>query len=626
MKKFLHSHLLLLLLGMLLIHSSTAANLTGKLLFTAKLSGSQVTPAVTTDGFGLAAFTLNATRDSLCINMTVANLSSPIESVILRRGAAGQSGDSIIDLSGFMENNRIKTALTGAQLDSQTVMNMLQGLYYVEVRTENNPGGELRGQLMLETDMFFHAVLDTAQEVHAVTGADQARGLGTFVLSRDSSRIHVKAIANRLTGPVTAAHFHFGAPGTSGPVAIGLDSIRQGNLIMGYVDVNTAAGFLDSLMAGSIYINIHTQQNPMGEIRGQVLMDTTMLGFDGIMDTTQQITTVENSAAMGVMLAQLNHSFDTLRFHIQTDSLSGPIITAQIRTGMPGDTGTMVMDATPNVDGTTIVASITGDSLTEQLISNLLQGNVFAHITTFQNVSGELRGQFYPVIREGYPFTLEGSQEVPAVTTNATGSGFVSISRDSSNAYFAVVVDSLSGPLTAAHFHKAVRGEAGGPLLNITNFFSRTGTSDSASGYWDMRSDPPFTKEVAVQFMRDSMYVNIHTELNPAGEVRGQVSSAFECSQEVTATTKTIRTFSQATLYPNPALQELNVKFDAEMGSTGSINIYDATGREIYRQDIRVLPGENNVKLDVGRFRSGIYWMQLTSPTNRFKQTFIKSH
>lgn len=80
-----------------------------------------------------------------------------------------------------------------------------------------------------------------------------------------------------LTGPATLAHFHEGALETSGPVIIALNDpelvqlsaignvqgIFQGNTVL---DENQVVSVLDGLW----YINVHTELNPRGEIRGQL--------------------------------------------------------------------------------------------------------------------------------------------------------------------------------------------------------------------------------------------------------------------------------------------------------------------------------------------------------------------
>jgi hypothetical protein len=73
-----------------------------------------------------------------------------------------------------------------------------------------------------------------------------------------------------LTGPAIMAHFHGpAAPGTNAPVVVpiggaGMTSPNTGSKVL--TDAQAA-----DLAAGKYYVNVHTEKNKGGEIRGQVL-------------------------------------------------------------------------------------------------------------------------------------------------------------------------------------------------------------------------------------------------------------------------------------------------------------------------------------------------------------------
>ena len=72
-----------------------------------------------------------------------------------------------------------------------------------------------------------------------------------------------------LTTPVTNMHFHLGAPGTPGGVELGIPGpwispqLGVGILLNNSQETN--------LLSGDWYVNVHTQNFPGGEIRGQVM-------------------------------------------------------------------------------------------------------------------------------------------------------------------------------------------------------------------------------------------------------------------------------------------------------------------------------------------------------------------
>jgi hypothetical protein len=72
-----------------------------------------------------------------------------------------------------------------------------------------------------------------------------------------------------LSSPISAAHFHGPAPvGQNAKIQIPIDKSALASPIKGSATLTDQQ--VTDLMAGQWYFNIHTAQNPMGEIRGQV--------------------------------------------------------------------------------------------------------------------------------------------------------------------------------------------------------------------------------------------------------------------------------------------------------------------------------------------------------------------
>ncbi|MDR5853533.1 CHRD domain-containing protein [Caballeronia sp. LZ062] len=73
-----------------------------------------------------------------------------------------------------------------------------------------------------------------------------------------------------LSGPVTMAHFHGPAPvGQNAKVQVPVDKQALASPMTGHATLTEQQ--VTDLMAGQWYFNIHTQENPSGEIRGQVM-------------------------------------------------------------------------------------------------------------------------------------------------------------------------------------------------------------------------------------------------------------------------------------------------------------------------------------------------------------------
>ena len=82
-----------------------------------------------------------------------------------------------------------------------------------------------------------------------------------------SKKLSWKGTYKDLSGPATAAHFHSGEAGKNGGVAVPIapaTSPLEGSATL--TDAQEA-----ELMAGRLYVNVHTAANQGGEIRGQLI-------------------------------------------------------------------------------------------------------------------------------------------------------------------------------------------------------------------------------------------------------------------------------------------------------------------------------------------------------------------
>ena len=122
---------------------------------------------------------------------------------------------------------------------------------------------------------------------------------------------------------------------------------------------------------------------------------------------------------------------------------------------------------------------------------------------------------------------LSGDQEVPPVQTNASGTAWFKSNRD--NLEFELNVTDLQG-ITMAHIHNGKQGEIGPPVLPLYKSESPTilmnGKLASGNITANMLEGPMAGKQIAnlTTAMKNSeTYVNVHTQQNPNGEIRGQI-------------------------------------------------------------------------------------------------------
>lgn len=588
--------------------ASYAAHLGDKLSFSARMNGDQEIPAVTTTGQGVASLTLNGSRDSLCISIYTAATLTPITGIHLHNGMAGTNGAVVFDLTPYLNNGHVQAVITGTDLTSQLISDMIVGNIYINAHTATNMNGEIRGQVKLESDFPYRAMIDGSQEVPAVSTS--ASGLGVFNLSLDKKKLMYWISADGLSGSISGAHLHAGAMGINGAVVVDLSSGIMGNAIVGVADVSAISGFDTDLMAGNIYVNIHTAANMNGEIRGQLMYDN-QLAFDGVLNGAAEVPAVATSAT-GVAEFSLNSTFTAIDYRVQVEGLSGAITGAHLHNAAAGANGPVLVNLTGDVTGNTIQGTISGADLTSELIIELLESNIYINVHTAANMNGEIRGQVNRVAREGYSINLTGDQEVPAVTTIASGGGMASISRERNNVHVMVIAKDLSGPIQGAHIHNAAFGSNGAVEFDLTPWFAGTNNYDGAYGYLTADDATPMTPTAEVKFRNDEMYVNVHTVANMNGEIRGQIMRGSECMNNQGALDLIEEELENIHVYPNPTSQVINVQVESEMLNS-IYQISDLSGKVISSGNL----DNSNTVIDFSNVEDGIYILHIGNTTTR---------
>ena len=106
---------------------------------------------------------------------------------------------------------------------------------------------------------------------------------------------------------------------------------------------------------------------------------------------------------------------------------------------------------------------------------------------------------------------LTGSEEVPAVTTSASGSGTITVGEDRSVSG-SVTTTGVVG--TAAHIHIAAAGQNGPVVIPLTK------TGDTT---WAVPAGAKLTEQQYAAYTEGNLYVNVHSAARPGGEIRSQL-------------------------------------------------------------------------------------------------------
>lgn len=487
---------------------------------TADLTPEQESHDVTSDARGTAIVQLS--RGGAAFFVSVDGLSGPITGAHFHNAAAGVDGGVERDITTDFDGGTAAGLWTDADPQSLTVdliNQALLGNLYLNIHTAANVAGEVRGQLNLTSGWGFQASLDPSQETEVSTGT----GFGTASLTLSTMGLVYDITVTDLTGPITGAHFHNAPAGMAGPVVHPITSQFVGNSASGVWGFDDVGGLteelIDALLSDELYLNIHTSANMAGEIRGQILPgDGTLLAARL---TPEQETAEVTQEARGTAFASLTDAGVT--YEITVDGLTGDITGAHFHRAPVGVNGGVVKAITSSFTGNHATGTWTAtdaiEPLTDDLISALVQGELYLNIHTMANAPGEIRGQVLLSAGTAVRANLSSDQETMEVTQGALGTS-AAVLTDAGLVYQATV-EGLSGPVTIAHFHNAALGEDGGVEHDITADF----TGNTAAGFWPTGAST-LSEALRDEVLAGNIYLNVHTAANMPGELRGQTRIA----------------------------------------------------------------------------------------------------
>jgi hypothetical protein len=116
-----------------------------------------------------------------------------------------------------------------------------------------------------------------------------------------------------------------------------------------------------------------------------------------------------------------------------------------------------------------------------------------------------------PASSEDVKVTLGGGQEIPPVTTSASGTGTFTIGADKSVSG-SVTIAGMSA--TVAHIHEGGAGVIGPIIIPLTKI------SDNV---WAVPGGAKLTDTQYDSYKAGNLYYNIHSAAYKGGEIRGQI-------------------------------------------------------------------------------------------------------
>lgn len=490
---------------------------TAQIPFTAHLSGENEEPdPVETEGAGFGKFLLEGNR--LVFNIYYEGLTGPATAAHIH-GPAGATENAgvMVGLGAFLVDTDGSGFLRGSVMLQEEVRRaLLNRETYVNIHTEQNAPGEIRGQI---APLLWKArILGDHERPNPVE--TDGSGQGTFFLV--GNRLGFNISYQDLSGPATDAHIHGRADaGQNAGVMLGLGPFNA----PGFGVAGSLAGSAEltadqrkALIDGETYVNVHTEQHAPGEIRGQIVPSLESVGFSAWISGDMERPEPVETEGMGDASFRLDGSM--LHFDIRYMGLTGEATAAHIHGPAPaGENAGVMIDLEPfNRTGFGTSGTFSGRvKLTPEQKVAVLSGRTYVNIHTEQNSPGEIRGQIAPAFLSA---SLSASREQPEPTmSQGHGFGLMTLVHDMLS--FNATYEELTGPASDAHIHGAAGlGENAGVMIQLEPFNGANGFGVGGSLAGETGLEPAQLRAVIDR----RTYVNVHTEQNPPGEIRGQIT------------------------------------------------------------------------------------------------------
>ena len=434
---------------------------------------------------------------------------STLNRVVALTATATDAG-GVAEVRFILDGTVIGTDATSPYSLDWDTSTVADGTYTLTVAADDAAGNTTQSpgiSVTVDNVVQFLAALSGEEAVPPVSSSGSAQADITVNLA--TGEVSGTLTVNGITP--NAAHIHDGYAGTTGGVSIPLDQDGgNANLFSVPAAATLDAAGIDRLLAGGLYINVHTTAVPSGELRGQMLTQDLALVFTdlegfaavpqvGSMASGRAAVTLNEVTGAIVVQANVNGLDDATQAHVHEAYAgdTGPVVVALNQDG--GNAGRwFVEDGTLNATGLAAFAA----------------GRLYINVHSPANPGGELRGQIAPDGIEVLFAELSGAQEVPAVDTLASGLAAVTLDAAASMVTIHVNTSRLDDA-TGAHLHGAYGGTNGGVEVGLTqdggnpaHWFAEEQTLDAAQ---------------LDAVLAGATYINVHTPANQGGEVRGQV-------------------------------------------------------------------------------------------------------
>ncbi|PYQ26359.1 MAG: hypothetical protein DMF56_24715 [Acidobacteria bacterium] len=236
--------------------------------------------------------------------------------------------------------------------------------------------------------------LSGANEVPPVPTTDRGGCMGQF----DSATSSFSLVCTHNVADATVMHIHRGAAGVNGPILFDLgDPLSPVEATWTGMTPSDVA----DLMAGNLYINIHTSGRPTGAVRGQILPRTVdSLSFP--MSGAQNVPP-STSTATGNCSVDLSDDAMSMRTQCRHNVVNATSV--HLHSGPPGVNGPVAFDL-PTAQFFTLTVP-----MTPRMVADFAAGFLYVDVHSTDAPQGEIRGQI-----SGSAPALFGAPDAPTLS------------------------------------------------------------------------------------------------------------------------------------------------------------------------------------------------------------------
>jgi uncharacterized repeat protein (TIGR01451 family) len=380
------------------------------------------------------------------------------------------------------------------------------------------------------------AFLNGRQEVLPVT----TPAGGSVTLKLIGNQLQVEGSFSKLSSGVLEeqTHIHLGYAGQNGPVVFGLIASLSENRQSGRFEtaLNTfslAPEQIEALAARSFYVNIHTENFPSGEIRGQVLPRTSNY-FSANLFGSHEVPSVFSRGNGGISIELISPtqivvtgSFQNLEGDFDANIGGG----AHLHIGLAGQNGpvTIPIRATLATDLKSGIFEARNNTIeiNANQLNNLSERQLYANIHTTTFPQGELRGQVVPAEASSvFRAFLSGNNVLPAVVSGGTGELLAEIYSDTLMILSGSINGLSSSILSAMALQNrfalsfGLAGQSGNTNLplQLSNPTENGGSVQATDNVFLLSANQ------SSALYKRGIYANITTQNFPNGELRGQLT------------------------------------------------------------------------------------------------------